>query len=522
MFFAGCACRPADEVSRRAALTQEASVPIMAIVPSTLTFTSGRLPGGQSVAGLAARELNGTSDVWSAYVEFGPKARAVAQYTVPPELLPPASALSLRTNYRGPTKKEMRWTFEAFDFQAGAWTTIGDNAFAGDWTWTAATFALEPRFVSVAGEARVRYGTDSDVDASDMDELVLLASAAPTPATPPPSQPAAAAPPQTDPAPAPPPPIEPAPVMPPPTEPAPAMPPPTEPAPATPPPTEPAPATPPPIEPALPPPPPSGAAAPPPQPTPAVTAPAPVPPLPAPPVPPPTASRWQPRPGTSWQIQLQGALDTSVAASAYDVDLFDTPASAIAALHAGGRKVICYFSAGSFEDWRADAGRFPAATLGNALDGWPGERWLDTRADGVRAVMRARLDLAVQKKCDAVDPDNVDGYTNTPGFPLTSATQVDYNRFLATEGHARGLGVGLKNDLSQVASLVDDFDFAINEQCQVYRECDLLTPFIARSKAVLGIEYAGATSSVCAAANAANFDTNMKKLDLGAWRMPCR
>jgi hypothetical protein len=211
-----------------------------------------------------------------------------------------------------------------------------------------------------------------------------------------------------------------------------------------------------------------------------------------------------------------------VAAAVYDVDLFDTPASTIAALHAAGRKVICYFSAGSFEDWRADAGLFPAVALGAALDGWPGERWLDTRAAGVRAVMRARMDLAVAKKCDAVDPDNVDGYTNRPGFPLTAATQLDYNRFLAVEAHARGLSVGLKNDLSQVASLVDDFDFAVNEQCQVYRECGLLAPFIARSKAVFGIEYSGSTGTVCAAANAANFDTNLKELDLGAWRVACR
>ena len=202
-----------------------------------------------------------------------------------------------------------------------------------------------------------------------------------------------------------------------------------------------------------------------------------------------------------------------MAAGAYDVDFFDTSAATIAALRAGGRKVICYFSAGSFEDWRSDAGLFPAAALGNPLDGWPGERWLDTRAAGVRAVMRARMDLAVSKKCDAVDPDNVDGYTNGPGFPLTAATQLDYNKFLAAEAHARGLSVGLKNDLSQVASLVDDFDFAINEQCQVYRECDMLAPFIARSKAVFGIEYNGSSSTVCAAANGANFDTNMKKLD---------
>src|SRR6185369_11730450 len=130
-----------------------------------------------------------------------------------------------------------------------------------------------------------------------------------------------------------------------------------------------------------------------------------------------------------------------VAAPVYDIDLFDTPAATIAALKSTGRHVICYFSAGSYEDWRPDAASFPAAALGRALDGWPGERWLDTRADGVRAVMRARLDLARSKGCDAVDPDNVDGYTNGPGFPLTATTQLDYDRFLASEAHARGLAV---------------------------------------------------------------------------------
>ena len=44
----------------------------------------------------------------------------------------------------------------------------------------------------------------------------------------------------------------------------------------------------------------------------------------------------------------------------YDVDLFDTPVSVVASLHARGRKVICYMSAGSWEDFRPDATRFPA------------------------------------------------------------------------------------------------------------------------------------------------------------------
>ena len=42
-------------------------------------------------------------------------------------------------------------------------------------------------------------------------------------------------------------------------------------------------------------------------------------------------------------------------------------------------------------------------------------------------------------------------------FSLTAADQLDYNRFLAEQAHQRGLAIGLKNDLDQVASLVDLF-----------------------------------------------------------------
>lgn len=237
-----------------------------------------------------------------------------------------------------------------------------------------------------------------------------------------------------------------------------------------------------------------------------------------------TATWWKPTPGTSWQIQLQGTVSTAVAASVYDVDLFDTPQSTIDALKAAGRKVVCYFSAGSHEDWRTDAAQFPSAALGNPLDGWPGERWIDTRSAGVRAVMKARMDLAVSKRCDAVDPDNVDGYTNDPGFPLTAATQLDFNLFLATEAHARGLAIGLKNDLDQIPQLVGTYDFSINEQCFEYGECDTLLPFIQAGKPVWNIEYGTQTraTAICPGANARNFDSLVKNLSLDAARISCR
>lgn len=232
---------------------------------------------------------------------------------------------------------------------------------------------------------------------------------------------------------------------------------------------------------------------------------------------------WKPAPGASWQIQLQGALDTSVAVSVYDIDLFDTPPATIDKLHKRGSKVICYFNAGAFEAWRQDAGSFPAAVLGNPLDDWPGERWLDVRRlDLLAPIMRARLDLARTKRCDGVDPDNVDGYTNNTGFAIRAAQQATYNKWLAREAHARGLAVGLKNDLAQVSTLVAYFDFAVNEQCLQYRECDLLLPFINANKAVFGIEYKGKPDQICAEANRRNFDTLIKRLDLRAWRLACR
>lgn len=236
------------------------------------------------------------------------------------------------------------------------------------------------------------------------------------------------------------------------------------------------------------------------------------------------ADWWKPTPGTSWQIQLlQGTINTSYKVKMYDVDLFDTPQSVIDTLHSRGVKVVCYFNAGGFEEWRDDANAFPSNVLGNPLDGWPGERWLDIRRIDVLApIMEARLDLAQEKRCDGVDPDNVDGYTNATGFPLTAEDQMDYNQWLAEEAHARGMAVGLKNDLHQVPDLVGHFDFAVNEQCVQYQECDLLTPFIIANKPVFGIEYKGKKKKVCAEANGRNFDTLMKRLDLNSWRLACR
>ena len=227
-------------------------------------------------------------------------------------------------------------------------------------------------------------------------------------------------------------------------------------------------------------------------------------------------SVWQPAPGSTWQWQISGDINTSYDVDMYDIDLFDTPQSTINALKARGVIVICYFSAGSHENWRPDAGLIPAHIIGKKLDGWAGERWLNI-ADipALSSVMMQRLDLAAVRGCDGVEPDNVDGYTNNTGFPLTYNDQINYGIWLAEQAHSRGLSIGLKNNLNQVNDLLPYYNWALNEQCFQYKECDLLLPFVQAGKAVFGVEYELKQNKYCPTAIAYNFSWLHKTYDLG-------
>jgi hypothetical protein len=248
------------------------------------------------------------------------------------------------------------------------------------------------------------------------------------------------------------------------------------------------------------------------------------PPLPEAPPPPVAARWWRPQPGTTWQWKLTGKLEAGENVQAYAIDLFDAPQAFIDRLHREGQAAICHFSAGVREDWRPDASAFPAAALGQPLLESADERWLDVRHAAVRAIIGRRLDLAVRKQCDGVAPDNVDGHANQTGFALTPAGQLEYNRWLAREAHARNLSVGLCNDVEQVAQLVDHFDWAINEECLGQGECDRLRPFVVANKAVFHVEYPkdeANAASICARVRPLGFSTLLKRSNLGGWGVPC-
>ncbi|HET7509734.1 MAG TPA: endo alpha-1,4 polygalactosaminidase [Solirubrobacterales bacterium] len=234
------------------------------------------------------------------------------------------------------------------------------------------------------------------------------------------------------------------------------------------------------------------------------------------------AGVWKAAPTTApWQWQLQGKIDTSVPACVFDVDGFETPRATVAALHRSGRVAICYLDVGSWESYRPDAKRFPRSVLGRRYEGFPNERWLDiAHFHRFASILARRFRLCAHKGFDAVEPDNLAGFENRTGFPLTAAEQLRFNRWVATRVHALGMAVALKNDPRQAGALLDRFDFAIVEQCFQYEECGSFEPFVRAGKAVFEAEYELEPSDYCGAASSLGFSSIGKSYDLFAqpWR----
>ena len=119
--------------------------------------------------------MSGTAeDPWTNYVELSPMSGIVCSYNLSSGSAP--TSVALQTNYRGPTRTEQLWTFEVYDNTTGQWTLLGDNTFAPDWVWAKHTFTLPvpyARFFSSNGVLQIRYGTTSNVDASDVDQLIV-------------------------------------------------------------------------------------------------------------------------------------------------------------------------------------------------------------------------------------------------------------------------------------------------------------------------------------------------------------
>lgn len=270
---------------------------------------------------------------------------------------------------------------------------------------------------------------------------------------------------------------------------------------------------------------------------------------------------WRPKVGASWQIILNAGIDVGAAGAlsspevdVYDVDMYENDAATLRTLHEAGKRVVCYFSAGSYEDWRADKGDFRDEDLGSPLRGWRGERWLKLTSESVRDIMRRRVRYAADKGCDAIDPDNVDGYVsvwrrkslprrpadgdgqqNSNGLGLTAADSVSFVSFLADEAARYNMSVGLKNAGSIVPQVLGRVDFGVNEQCVAKKECATYAPFVAAGKPIFHIEYpsgaaggrvdAAAAADICSRSGSSRgadgFSTAMKRMELDGWVEYC-
>ncbi|GAB3356266.1 endo alpha-1,4 polygalactosaminidase [Lysobacter tyrosinilyticus] len=239
----------------------------------------------------------------------------------------------------------------------------------------------------------------------------------------------------------------------------------------------------------------------------------------------------------------------------YDIDGEINPKSTVDALHARGKKVICYIDAGVYETYRSDAWKFQQITpqiWGKPDAGWEGHYWLDIRRVAeLEPVMKARMQMCKDKGFDAIEPDEIDAWensldpaTNQPsaqngatGFAITYADQLYYNRKLAQWAHEIGMSIGQKGDIIQTIDLVGDFDWTLNEECNAYSECiwpydptsDTEVPglqlYTQANKAVFIAEYKTYTStkwtSICQSSRTRHFNTVRFKLNLNGPRQPC-
>ncbi len=233
-------------------------------------------------------------------------------------------------------------------------------------------------------------------------------------------------------------------------------------------------------------------------------------------------SWWKPPQQLTWFWQLQGSVSNAHQVAAYDIDGFENEASEVAALHAQGKHVICYIDAGTAENFRPDYSAFPKSLLGRS-NGWPGEKWLDIRKlSTIEPIMAKRFAMCREKGFDAVEPDNIEAFSNKSGFAITPQQQLAYNEWIAEDVHSLSMAALQKNDGEQTPQLHAYFDGALTEQCNQYEECADFQPYLAAGEPVINAEYRKRTSQFCAPDRAAGIMGVRFALSLNGKRFePC-
>jgi endo-alpha-1,4-polygalactosaminidase (GH114 family) len=174
---------------------------------------------------------------------------------------------------------------------------------------------------------------------------------------------------------------------------------------------------------------------------------------------------------------------------------------------------VCYFNAGLAQtsDCDYDTRWENSGLLGNIYSPdepeFSDERWVNIKNQTARDWMKQRITLARDLGCDAVDPDNIDGYLNDEdgnngtGWNLSQDDYVTFVTELATHAHSltteKGytMLIGQKNAPELVEQVGGVLDFAVLEDCKTlnddedYTFCIDFQAYIAEGKPVFSIEY---------------------------------
>lgn len=232
-----------------------------------------------------------------------------------------------------------------------------------------------------------------------------------------------------------------------------------------------------------------------------------------------TEGNWYKPPiNTSWQYQLKGPINADFGVSVYIVNLLDTIESFIAHLKNDYRlRVICHLNAGGYSPTIKDSKYVLSNLLGNTI-GNTKLQWLDIRNHLVVPIIEAKMNLAKQKNCDGVVFGYVNAYSQDSGFDINATHQLAYNKYLANTAHKRNLGVGFSDDIEQIKELEPYFDFVISLECHKNNECDKLSPFGNKNKAMFNVEYSREYTTNTIIAN--NMCKDVKKLNIQTLILP--
>jgi hypothetical protein len=227
----------------------------------------------------------------------------------------------------------------------------------------------------------------------------------------------------------------------------------------------------------------------------------------------------------------------------FDIDGIDNPASTVTALHNLGDKAICYIEVGSAGNYYSASDEGIATTyyaqlkaagdMGRKMAGYP-EYYVNINAASTVSIIESMISKqCAAKGFDAVEPDIDDSYTDKTNFSISEAQNEAYDNKLGAYAHSLGLAWGQKNGDNDAAfskALEPTADFLLDEECNFYSTCSIVTPpYVQAGKLVLNAEYtddwgsnaAKDLAKFCKADMAGGIDGNLFTADLAGQRNPC-